>query len=138
MTHPELELITIKKQDLLEFIKSVGFKVEEYQNQNLTHGFEISGYQDAGDVFLIDCASHSNAPGADKVLDDVADIINARITYLRELKPEPYIRHKERGNFNELQATECEYIVLRIREKQVELRQQERQDFNPTIGSEQL
>jgi len=56
----------------------------------------------------------------EKVLNIVADIINNRITYLREEKPEYFIRHRERGNFNELQATEGEFLLLRIRE---ELRQ---------------
>ena len=56
----------------------------------------------------------------DRVLNIVADIINNRITYLREEKPEYFIRHRERGNFNELQATEGEFLLLRIRE---ELRQ---------------
>jgi hypothetical protein len=61
MTGPHPELITIRKQDLLEFVASIGFQIEEYQDQNLTHGFEISGYPNADDVFLIDCASHSSA-----------------------------------------------------------------------------
>jgi hypothetical protein len=69
MTEAQKELITIRKRDLLEFIASIGFQIEEYQNQNLTHGFEISGYQNAGDCFIIDCVSHSSAK-SDAVLDD--------------------------------------------------------------------
>jgi len=53
----------------------------------------------------------------EKVLDIVADIINNRITELREGKPEYYIRFGEKNTFNELQATEGEFLLLRIREE---------------------
>ena len=56
-------------------------------------------------------------PERDKVLDIVADIINNRITELREGKPEYYIRFGEKNTFNELQATEGEFLLLRIREE---------------------
>jgi hypothetical protein len=56
----------------------------------------------------------------DAVLEIVAEVINNRITYLREEKPEYYTRFGEKNNFNELQATEGELLLLRIRE---ELRQ---------------
>ena len=66
----------------------------------------------------VGCASHSDFQSErDKVLDIVADIINNRITELREGKPEYYIRFGEKNTFNELQATEGEFLLLRIREE---------------------
>ena len=85
----------------------------EYYRICLKTNKRIWGYQ-AEFTSLVDCVSHSDSDKSSAaVLDELADSMNKRISILRESP----------GKL-ESAALECEYWVMRIREKQVELREQ--------------
>lgn len=61
MNQQQDDMILIKKTELVEFIQSIGMQFEEQRAMNTgQHTIEISGYQDRGEVFLIDYAPHSS------------------------------------------------------------------------------
>ena len=54
----DADIITIQKRDLVQLIESVGKRMEEQRAMNTgQRTIEVSGYQDAGEVFLIDYAT---------------------------------------------------------------------------------
>lgn len=55
--------IIIEKEELIDFIKSVGKRFEEQRSFQGQRTIEVSGYQDGGEVFLIDYEEHPSTKG---------------------------------------------------------------------------
>jgi hypothetical protein len=86
MTPPQKEYIEIKKDDLIEFIKSVGFKIEEQISVNTgQHTLEVSGYPNTGDIFLFDYTRSRSHPATPLALQKNEKVIKNAKLRIRQL-----------------------------------------------------